>query len=268
MAPDLVPHKHNMAKTRLAVIQDDILAAKHALANNLSFEGLEGDQLSSVLQTLLAQRAQEAATIPATATAVCSMAKGSPSPSSSSPCSSGGSGSGGGVSSSNAVSRIPVNGKSAPKKGKKRPSSSTAPPASKSSKRPQTTPVNASPPSSSSSVAKTPAAAKTPAPAKTPKTEQQRRRQSSSGKAAKKARSPGPHDRMRQLRKSIKIGDTVSVLMDVNIDGIWEKEWVEGEVIREVRRKDGYSAQRVSTISTPGERIKTVLPGCEPHHRR
>ncbi|CAN0187791.1 unnamed protein product, partial [Pylaiella littoralis] len=46
-----------MEKSKLAVIQDDILAVKHALANNLCFEGLEGEQLKTTLSTLLAQRA-------------------------------------------------------------------------------------------------------------------------------------------------------------------------------------------------------------------
>lgn len=245
----------NMAKTKLAVIQDDILAVKHALANNLSFEGLQGEPLNNVLQTLLAQRAQAA--IAATSGSY-----------SASPCPSSGSASGGGGSSSNGSSsnmRIPVN-EAAPKgaaakKGKKRPSSSppsiTNDSSPASNKTPQTIPPKASPPS----------AAKTPAPEK--------RRQASSGKAAKKARTPGSgssSDRLRQLRKSIKIGDTLSVLMDINIGGIWEKEWVEGEVVREVRHAtDGYVAQTGgrTLLSTPVKlNVETCVQQCVSSSRR
>ena len=47
-----------MEKTKRAVIQDDILAVKHALANGIAFEALEGDDLKELLATLQAQRAE------------------------------------------------------------------------------------------------------------------------------------------------------------------------------------------------------------------
>lgn len=231
-----------MTKTKLAVIQDDILAAKHALANNLPFEGLEGEQLNSVLQTLLAQRAEAAATIATTGSSLSS-----------------GRGGGGGGS---AISRMPVNGARpkavAAKKGKKKtpaagtrvPKVEAASPAS-SKKTPQSkkkTPLSKrkTPPKKTTPQPKT--ASRSSTAKKTPAPEQ--RRQASSGKAAKKPRTSGPLDRLRQLRKSIKIGDTLSVVMDVNIGGCWEKEWVEGEVVREVRRgqTDTYIARRVNSI--------------------
>eukprot|EP00903_Cladosiphon_okamuranus_P006696 g6535.t1 len=232
--------------TKLAVIQDDILAVKHALANNLSFEGLAGEQLNDVLETLLAQRAEEAST---TAAVLVTTTSGS---SSASPCSSNGStnggggghgsGSGGGSSSgssSNTISRIPVNG-AAPKpaagrRGKKRPAASSSP-APKAKAKASSSPAASNKTSSAPRKASPPAAAKAPAAPKTPAPEQ--RRQASSAKAAKKTRTPGsgPADRLRQIRKGIKKGDVVSVLTDVNIGGIWEKEWVEGEVIREMNR--------------------------------
>lgn len=203
-----------MVKTKLALIQDDILAVKHALANNLSFEGLEGEQLNNVLQTLLAQRAEAATTAEATSGSA-----------STSTASSSGSGS---CSNSDMISRVPVNG-ARPKvvAAKKGTGKNKAPASTSSSKTPDTTPSRTAPPTAKTSAKR----AKAPAP--------EQRRQASSGKPAKKPRASGSHDRLRQLRKSIKIGDTLSVLMDVSVRGSWEKGWVEGEVVQEVR-KDGY----------------------------
>lgn len=41
-------------------------------------------------------------------------------------------------------------------------------------------------------------------------------------------------DFLRQLRRSIRVGDAVSVLMDVRLMDGWVRSWVRGEVIREV----------------------------------
>ena len=219
-----------MAKTRLEVIQDDILAVKYALANNISFEGLEGDQLNAVLSTLFVQRAAAAT------------ASGNGSGS--------GSGSGSGNSNSNstsAISRAPVNGarpkasgtKKSAAKSPKAPAKAvkTLPTPAKPVKTPAK-PVKAAPKVVNASPQNTPpneVAAPDQQPA-SPPAQELHRRPSSSGKPAKKPRTAGSNDRLRQMRKSITVGDRLSVLMDVSLRGSWEKVWVEGEVVREVRQ--------------------------------
>ncbi|CBJ31060.1 expressed unknown protein [Ectocarpus siliculosus] len=231
-----------MEKSKLEVIQDDILAVKHALANNIAYEGLQGDQLKTVLSTLFSQRAQqttEAATAPTSG------------------------GSGGGETASFAaaggpqgngptnMSRVPVNG-----------SRAKAVSAKKSSKKPAniTTPATTSEPANGS----TPAAAsrdtqqtkevadEETAPAKQappPKSKSPKRqhnpapRPAQGKKQASTAEKPVAKKRktsfgvvLRELRKSVKVGDFVSVLGDVSLRGTWEKVWVKGEVVREMNR--------------------------------
>lgn len=219
-----------MAKTRLEVIQDDILAVKYAMANNISFEGLEGDQLNALLSTLFIQRAAASAATSGHSSSGGGIGSGSSKNGSSKSSSNGNSSS---ASSSNAMSRVPVNGvrpkttatkksaaKSTPKTPPRAPAKVAAPKVVNAS--PQSTPPNEVPTPDQKTVS--------------PSAQEQQRRQSSSGKPAKKPRTAGSHDRLRQLRKSIKVGDRLSVLMDVSLRGSWEKVWVEGEVVREVRQ--------------------------------
>lgn len=211
-----------MAKSKLAVIQDDILAVKHALANDIEYEGLKGQQLNAVLSTLVAQRAQEAA-----ATAGGGTSSSAASPTSNHDSSGGGS-----------MSRVPVNASrpkaaAVKKSSAKSPTTWTSGSASKA-KSPESTTSKKTP--SKSPPPKSKASKQLPPPPPQPPSASPLPQGQSQGicerPAAKKRRSFG--DVLRQLRKSIKVGDHLSVLMDLSLGGSWEKAWVKGEVIREV----------------------------------
>lgn len=230
-----------MEKSKLAVIQDDITAVKHALANNISFEGLKGVQLNTILSTLFAQRA--AATL--------EEEEEEAERSSNNNNSSSGSGSSGNTNSNgnggSNMSRVPVNGArpkaaaskktatKSPKTVAKSPKTSSSSPSSSSKKKaaPKTPPLK-KPKGKSPQPQPKPVSSPPPREEEEEQQEQEEEQQSSSRKSAKKPRTTGSNDRLRQLRKSIKMGDVLSVLMDVSVGGTWKLLWVRGEVVREV----------------------------------
>lgn len=179
-----------MAKSKRAVIQDDILAVKHALANGLGFEGLEGDDLKDLLLTLQDQRADVIASAKATAPPKPSTSKGS-----------------------SKAARPKVKA-ATPKQGNK--ASQGA-----SSARAETT------------VLKAKTGGKTLQAALSGKRQPKRPEGPSEG-GANACSSKRSGDRLRQLRKSIKVGDMVSVLMQIRVTEGWVRSWVRGEVTREV----------------------------------
>lgn len=233
-----------MEKSKLEVIQDDILAVKHALANNIAYEGLQGDQLTTVLSTLFSQRAQQTIAA-AAAAATTSGGSGGSEPASfaaaaaASPQDNGATG----------MSRVPVNGSrakavSAKKKSPKKPTTTTTPattsdpanddqstptaastdsPKTQQTKDKEATPNNKTPPPKS----KPPKRKHKPAPSPAQQKE----------KPAAKKRKKSLGEVLRELRKSIKVGDFVSVLGDVLVRGTWEKVWIKGEVVREVSQQ-------------------------------
>ncbi|CAM9597440.1 unnamed protein product [Ectocarpus sp. 12 AP-2014] len=230
-----------MEKSKLEVIQDDILAVKHALANNIAYEGLQGDQLKTVLSTLFSQRAQQ------TTEAVTAPTSG---------------GSGGGEPASSAaaggpqgngatnMSRVAVNGSRAKavsaKKSSKKPANITTPATTNE-------PANGSTPAAASKDSQqtkdvadeeTAPAKQAPPPSKSPKRQhnpaprpaQGKKQASTAEKPVAKKRKTSFGVVLRELRKGIKVGDFVSVLGDVSLRGTWEKVWIKGEVVREMNR--------------------------------
>lgn len=186
-------------KTKCAVIQDDILAVKHALANGIAFEALEGDDLKELLATLQAQRAEVIAASKRGASAS----------------------SGGGGSSLKPPSPKPAPKRSAPKSSQGvQPAKAEAPVA----KDKPAGGVAAAPKRKSTPT-------KRPAPAARPQALQQQQQQE---KVVKKPKVMSTAERLRLLRKSIRVRDVVSVLMDIPVTGAWIRSWVRGEVTREV----------------------------------
>lgn len=229
-----------MEKSKLEVIQDDILAVKHALANNIAYEGLQGDQLKAVLSTLFSQRAQQP--IATAATAPTSGGNGTGEPASSAAA-------GGPQDNGTSMSRVPVNGSRAKAvSAKKKPTKITSP-TSTSEPPSDITPAAASEDTQQTEDNETTEAAPTKkaTPAKSrphkrqhkpaPRPAQEKKQASTAEKPAAKKRKKSLGDVLRELRKSIKVGDFVSVLGDVSLRGTWEKVWVKGEVVREVSKR-------------------------------
>ena len=177
-------------KSKLAVVQDDILAVKYALANGIAFEDLEGEALTGLLATLQAQRSELLSTTTPTTSAIREVpAKVLPKS--------------GEVSSKKELEKSKVRESGAAKTS------------------PIGTPPKAEPNLSGSSSKK---AAKRRSPAS-----------AGGGKdAQKKVKHKRGDNPLRQLRKTIKVGDVVSVLMDVRVSQGWGRSWVRGEVRREV----------------------------------
>ena len=202
-----------MEKSKCAVIQDDILAVKHALANGISFEALEGDDLKELLATLQVQRAEVIADAKRNTAATSAAAGGA----------GGGGGGGGGASAK------PTPPKATPRRSAPKASSNGAQsarieaPAAKDKPAKDKPAGGASRRKQASSPAKRPAAS--PARAQAPHAQEE---------VAKKPRTMSTAERLRQLRKSITVGNVVSVLMDIPMTGAWIRCWVRGEVTREV----------------------------------
>ncbi|CAM9375486.1 unnamed protein product [Ectocarpus fasciculatus] len=234
-----------MEKSKLEVIQDDILAVKHALANNIAYEGLHGDQLTTVLSTLFSQRAQQTVAA-AAAAATTSGGSGGSEPASfaaaaaASPQGNGATG----------TSRVPVNGSrakavSAKKKSPKKPTSTTTPATtSDPANDDQSTPTAASTDTPKTQTEQTKDKEATPnKKAPPPKSKPPKRKHKPAPSPAQQKEKPAAKKRkkslgevLRELRKSIKVGDFVSVLGDVLVRGTWEKVWIKGEVVREMNR--------------------------------
>lgn len=176
-------------KSKLAVVQDDILAVKFALANGIAFEGLEGKALTDLLKTLQAQRSELLSTTTSKT-----------------------------PSNRAASSKVSAkSGHSSPKeKAKKGGAQETG--AAKTS--PIGTPPKAEP-EVSGTESKPAAKRRSPAPA-------------GAKDAQKKVKHKRGDNPLRLLRKTIKVGDIVSVLMDVRMAHGWGRSWVRGEVVREV----------------------------------
>lgn len=173
-----------------SVIQREIMAVKHAMANGIPHEGVANRDLDGVLVDLLAHRAEVIAN------------ESRP---------------------SHRPAKTPARPKASAKSVSKTPPSSVSreviPHNNGTKKQKQTT---GSPQGHNS--------AKRPSPETTP------------GKAAGagahgqivKKRKGSNGDFLRHLRRSIRVGDVVSVLMDVRLVEGWVRSWVRGEVIREV----------------------------------
>ena len=192
------PQASRMEKTKCAVIQDDILAVKHALANGIAFEALEGDDLKELLATLQAQRAE-----------VIGAAKRSAS-----------SGAGGGASFT------PTPPKAAPQR--------SAPKSSQGDQNARAEAPAAKDKPSGGAAPKRKSATPTKRPAPPARTQHTQAVPPQEEKVVKKPRVTSTAERLRQLRKSIRVRDVVSVLMDIPMTGAWIRSWVRGEVMREV----------------------------------
>ncbi|CAN0541256.1 unnamed protein product, partial [Ectocarpus sp. 12 AP-2014] len=202
---------------------------------------LQGDQLKTVLSTLFSQRAQqttEAATAPTSGgigggEPASSVAAGGPQ--------------GNGATN---MSRVAVNGSRAKavsaKKSSKKPANITTPATTNE-------PANGSTPAAASKDTQqtkdvadeeTAPAKQAPPPSKSPKRQhnpaprpaQGKKQASTAEKPVAKKRKTSFGVVLRELRKSIKVGDFVSVLGDVSLRGTWEKVWIKGEVVREMNR--------------------------------
>lgn len=178
-------------KSKLAVVQDDILAVKYALANGIAFEGLEGEALTDLLATLQAQRS---GLLSATASKV----------------------------SARRELSTKVVAKTAQAQLKEVEQSKVVDTGAA-----KTTPIGTPPktePQQSGSHPKKAAKRKSPA-------------SSGGGKdAQKKLKHKRGDNPLRQLRKTIKVGDVVSVLMDVRMANGWGRSWVRGGIRREMNR--------------------------------
>lgn len=200
-----------MEKTKCAVIQDDILAVKHAMANGLAFEGLEGKALNELLLTLQAQRAEVMSG---------GLSKAKPRPAKTSP--------------HPKVKTQPIPSKASRASATVAPPVAATPPPSQAKKsgagssraKPASKPTPKTPKSPQSSQAGT---SKRPAPATPPS--------SSGGGRAQKAKKNRYENPLRLLRKAIKVGDVVSVLMDLRLSEGWTRSWVRGEITREVSER-------------------------------
>lgn len=186
-----------MASMR-SVIQREIMAVKHAMANSIAHEGVAPRDLDGVLLDLLAHRAEV-------------------------------------IANESEPSHKPVKTPARPKTAAKAASKTPPPSVSKEvtphnngrKKQKQTTTIStttAGSPSGHTIAAKRPAL---PAPATTPG-----KAAGTHGQAVKR-RKDSNGDFLRHLRRSIRVGDVVSVLMDVRLVEGWVRSWVRGEIIRE-----------------------------------
>lgn len=237
-----------MEKSKVSVIQDDILAAKYALANGVAFEGLEGDDLRELLQTLMTQRAQVivSAKRELTDTSQSTFDGNSSSMSTTSTPTRGG------PAVDHLLPQPPrltvISRKSEPKKSRL---IALSPPRAKA--RRKSLKKRKSKGSSSLSSPEAPSAntkshqnnggsgSGSGAIGETGGSSNKKRHQTSppspsgdngSSKKSKK-KEPGKVD-LRHLRKNIKVGDFVSVLMEIRLPDGWVTSWVRGEVLREV----------------------------------